>query len=304
MTIPIHTQLSKQEPRGSQISSPSEQMQIGKRALSQKLRDFAVRAAPSGLYGLVGRGIDFACAIPLLGINASIRLIRSLPSKSRSQENRQEQLFRFKSTNLQHTFCIRRGTSDTIEAFYTIIRQAYGKYLPSQPPQFILDAGANIGTTSAWLLSLFPDSRIVAVEPDSSNFALLQMNCAPFESRVSLVQAAVWPTPANFSLRIGYDHNAIRVDESADGICPGVTVPMLMEQFGFPRIDFFKCDIEGAERELFSVDSDQWLRQTRFIVVETHGSDCLDAVLEATSRHGFTYQRFRDLRIFARPDSR
>ena len=279
-------------------------MQIGKRALSQELRDFAVRTAPPSLYGLIGRGIDFACAIPLLGINASIQLIRSLPSKSRSQGNRQEQLFRFKSANLQHTFCIRRGTSDTIEAFYTVVRQAYGKYLPSQTPEFILDAGANIGTTSAWFLSRFPDSRIVAVEPDSSNFALLQMNCAPFESRVSLVQAAVWPTPANFSLRVGCDHNAVRVDESADGRCPGVTVPMLMEQFGFPRIDFFKCDIEGAERELFSVDSDRWLRQTRFIVVETHGSDCLDAVLEATSKHGFTYRRFRDLRIFARPDSR
>src|ERR1700684_4028351 len=149
MTIPIHTQLSKRDPRGSQIPLPPEQMQIGKRAVSQKLRDFAIRAAPSGLYGVVGRGIDFACAIPLMGINASIELIRSLPSKSRSREKRQEQLFRFKSANLQHTFCIRRGTSDAIETFYTIVRQAYGKYLPSQAPQFILDAGANIGTTSA-----------------------------------------------------------------------------------------------------------------------------------------------------------
>jgi FkbM family methyltransferase len=278
-------------------------MQIGKGALSQGIRDFAFRAAPPGLYGLVGRGIDFAYAIPLLGLRTSIQLIRSLPSKSRSQEIRQEQLLCFKSANLQHKFYIRRGTSDVIETFYTIVRQAYGEYLPSKPPQFILDAGSNIGTTSAWFLSQFPDSILVAVEPDSSNFSLLQKNCAPFGSRVSLVQGAIWPKPANFSLRKGSDHNAVQVLESLDGGRPGVTISALMQRFGFPRIDLFKCDIEGAERELFSVDSDQWLGQTRFIVVETHGSDCLDAVLDATSRHGFTYQRFRDLRIFNRPDS-
>jgi FkbM family methyltransferase len=205
--------------------------------------------------------------------------------------------------NLQHTFCIRQGTSDVIETFYTIVRQTYGKYLPSQAPDFILDAGANIGTTSAWFLSHFPESRLVAVEPELSNFALLQKNCAPFENRVSLVRAAIWPTLANLSLRLNSDHNAVQVAESPDGSCPGVTVPMLMRQFGLPRLDVFKCDIEGSEKELFSIDSDEWLRQTRFIVVETHGSDCLDAVLEATSRHGFTCRRFRDLRIFARPES-
>jgi FkbM family methyltransferase len=278
-------------------------MQIAKRSLSQGIRDLAIKAVPSGLYGLVGRGIDFACALPLLGIRTTIKLICSLPPKSKSQETREEQLLCFRSANLQHTFCIRQGTSDSIEAFYTIVRQTYGRYLPSEPPQFILDAGANIGTTAAWFLSRFPASKLVAVEPDSSNFALLQRNCDPFESRVSLVRAALWPTPANFSLRKGCDYNAIQVAESPDGECPGVTISMLMRQFGFPRIDLFKCDIEGAERELFSAGSDQWLPQTRFIAVETHGADCLDAVLEATSRHGFYYQRFRDLRIFARPDS-
>jgi FkbM family methyltransferase len=255
---------------------------------------------PAGLYGLIGHGIDFSSAVPLLGFKTSLQLLRSLPIKSKSQAVRQEELLCFKSANLKYTFCIRKGTSDAIEAFYTIIRQTYGKYLPSRSPHFILDAGANIGTTSAWFLSLYPNSRLVAVEPDGANFALLQRNCGPFENRASLVQAAIWPTPAHFSLKNECDHNAIQVAESPDGGCLGVTVPMLMRQFSFPRIDFFKCDIEGSERELFSIDSDQWLRQTKFIAVETHGNDCLDAVLEATARHGFTYHRFRDLRLFSR----
>jgi FkbM family methyltransferase len=230
--------------------------------------------------------------------------MRCLPNGSRSEEKLREELFCFKSSNLQSTFWIRQGTSDAIEAFYTIVRQSYGKHLPSEPPQFILDAGANIGTTSVWFLSRYPNARLVAVEPDSSNFELLQKNCASFDHRASLVQAAVWPTPANFSLKRNGDHNAIQVAKSHNGGCPGVTVPMLLKRFGFPRLDVFKCDIEGAELELFSVGSDEWMRHTRFIVIETHGDACLDAVLEATTRHGFTYQRYRDLRMFARPEAR
>lgn len=278
-------------------------MRIENRSLSQTIRESAIKLVPAGLYGWIGHGIDFACAVPLLGLTTSAQLIRSLPPRSRGGETRQEELLTFKSGNLEHAFCIRRGTSDVIEAFYSIVRQAYGKYLPSQPPEFILDAGANIGTTSAWFLSQFPSARLVAVEPEPSNFALLQRNCAPFENRVSLVQAALWPTPASFALRAETDHNAVQVAESQDGECPGVTVPMLMQRFGLPRIDLFKCDIEGAEQQLFSVDSDEWLRRTRFIVVETHGRECLDAVMGATSRHGFIYRQFRDLRIFTRPES-
>jgi FkbM family methyltransferase len=277
-------------------------MKLGSRSLSQTIREFAIKAVPDGVYGRIGRGIDFLCAVPLLGPVTSIRLIRSLPRKSSAEQTTHESLLTFKARNLQHSFSVRRGTSDVIEAFYSIVRQAYGKYLPTQPPAFILDAGANIGTTSAWFLSHFPNSRLVAVEPESSNFALLQKNCAPFGNRARLVQAAIWPAPGNFSIRRASDHNAIQVTESPDGECPGLTIPMVMEQFGLPRLDLFKCDIEGAERELFSAGSDQWLRNTRFIVVETHGDDCLDAVLEATSRHGFTYRRFRDLRVFARPN--
>ena len=273
-----------------------------KRSLSQAIREFAIKVAPLGLYGLVGRVIDFACAVPLLGFRTSIQLMRCLPDRSTSGKRRKEELFCFKASNLQHAFCIRRGTSDAIEAFYTIFRQSYGKHLPTQQPQFILDAGANIGTTAAYFLSRFTNAKLVAVEPDPSNFALLQKNCDQFEHRASLVQAALWPTPANFSLRRNGDHNAIQVDESLGGECRGVTVQDLMHQFGFPRLDLFKCDIEGAELELFSMGADEWLRHTRFIAVETHGDDRLDAVLKATLRHGFTYRRFRDLRIFSRPE--
>src|SRR5262245_52007081 len=41
---------------------------------------------------------------------------------------------------------------------------------------FILDAGANIGASVCWFAISFPESHIVAFEPDAPNFDLLRRN--------------------------------------------------------------------------------------------------------------------------------
>src|SRR5258706_3177797 len=46
----------------------------------------------------------------------------------------------------------------------------------------ILDLGANIGLASLYFASLFPASKILAVEPDAANCNLLERNCAPLVS--------------------------------------------------------------------------------------------------------------------------
>jgi FkbM family methyltransferase len=148
----------------------------------------------------------------------------------------------------------------------------------------------------------YPDSRIIAVEPDSENFDSLLKNCTPYGQRFIPVKAAVWPRTAQLSLQSDKAKDAIQVLDTGNGDCLGMTVPELMDKFSFPRLDIFKCDIEGAELDLFSFDSDQWLSRTGFLVVEVHGPECLDAVLNATSRHGFTHCSYRNLHIFARPD--
>src|SRR5262249_12200769 len=40
----------------------------------------------------------------------------------------------------------------------------------------IVDCGANIGLTALYLASAYPNARILCVEPDPANFALLQRN--------------------------------------------------------------------------------------------------------------------------------
>src|SRR5690554_2347811 len=44
----------------------------------------------------------------------------------------------------------------------------------------VIDAGANIGLTSAYIKNEFPNAKIVCIEPDNDNFELLSYNLKTF----------------------------------------------------------------------------------------------------------------------------
>ena len=74
----------------------------------------------------------------------------------------------------------------------------------------------------------------------------------------------------------------------------GVSLPMLLDRYG--RIDnniiIFKCNIEGADREVFGVSPERWMDRIGMIIVDTHGPDAERIVLESASRNGFSCARY------------
>jgi FkbM family methyltransferase len=56
----------------------------------------------------------------------------------------------------------------------------------------VIDCGANVGYSSAYFLSRFPECNIICVEPDPSNFRSLEENMAPYKDRVKLINSGVW----------------------------------------------------------------------------------------------------------------
>src|ERR1700676_1341600 len=47
-------------------------------------------------------------------------------------------------------------------------------------PRGVVAAGANIGLSSVFYAKKFPNARIIAIEPESSNYEMLQKNTAPY----------------------------------------------------------------------------------------------------------------------------
>ena len=69
-----------------------------------------------------------------------------------------------------------RTKSSDINTFYQVIFNLDYDIPVSQEPNVILDLGANIGLASVYFLNKYPQSAVIAVEPEESNFNMLQLN--------------------------------------------------------------------------------------------------------------------------------
>lgn len=171
----------------------------------------------------------------------------------------------------------RHGTSD-FEAYRQVfMRDAYSHVASLPNVRLVIDGGANVGYASAFFLSSFPDARVIAVEPDRSNFRMLERNLRPYGDRARLVRGAIWPRDMGLVLsetryRDGREW-ACQVREPISGERPqfrGFTIDSLRALAGYERVSLLKLDIEGAEAELFSGDVHSWLVHVDAIAIELH----------------------------------
>jgi len=188
---------------------------------------------------------------------------------------------------------LRPNTSD-INVFEQIFIDEEYRCSIDTEPAIIIDAGANIGLASIYYSLAFPKAKIIAFEPEFSNFALLQENVKHYPNIVC-ENAGLWNK--NTWLKIhnpGGQKHSFTVEESSDpqGI-KAVTVDEVMAQHNLPFIDILKVDIEGAEKEMFSAHPD-WIRKVGMIVIELHDKErvgCNRAFYTATD--SFVKEEFR-----------
>jgi FkbM family methyltransferase len=153
-------------------------------------------------------------------------------------------------------------------------------------PRFAIDAGANIGAASLYLLRRYPSLRVIAVEPDPDTFAICSENLAQFGDRARLVQGAVWGSRCELSfVRSDVEWNSHVAGDAGAGSgpeqpgsrtvqVPAYDIPSLLEMAGADGVDLLKIDVEGSEANVFSVQPDRWLPKVRNIIIELHGEPC------------------------------
>ena len=153
-------------------------------------------------------------------------------------------------------------------------------------PEVIVDAGAHIGLVSVLLANRYPEAKIISVEPEPSNFALLSENIAPYPN-ITPLPRALWFEKDKLDVSNPDDETwCYRVEASEDGTVDTITVEGIMEEFGLASIDLFKIDIEGAEKEVLE-HADGWIDKVGALAVELHESlvpGCTRTFYEATKR--------------------
>src|SRR5439155_19809328 len=141
---------------------------------------------------------------------------------------------------------------------------------PSATPRpLIIDGGANIGLATLFFKRAYPQSRVIAFEPDPVLFAFLKQNIASLQMQnVEAINAALWNSDTSLSFiseRGASGHIATFMDTGDSVPVPAVRLKSWLHE----KIDFLKLDIEGAEYEVFE-DCREELRDVQNLFVEYH----------------------------------
>ncbi len=137
----------------------------------------------------------------------------------------------------------------------------------------VIDAGANIGASPVYFGSAIRGARVIAIEPDAGNFDLLTKNVDGLD--VVSLRAAVASSSGQARVADpGTGHWGYRAERaSAEGEGPEVACVSINDLYVqhldgcFPFV--VKIDIEGAEREVFSANT-EWVARTPVLIIELH----------------------------------
>ncbi|MHB8539105.1 MAG: FkbM family methyltransferase [Candidatus Dormibacteria bacterium] len=172
---------------------------------------------------------------------------------------------------ISHPVHLRLRTSD-VSLFDEIIVNAEYAWESFPSPRVIVDAGANAGLTSVFYANRYRGAKIIAVEPEPSNFALLKKNVTPYPNIIA-VQAALWKENIMLSIhdpgRGKWGFQTRNERESNNVRVRGLTLDRLMDEYDCSYIDILKIDIEGSEKELFENPA-PWVDKVGMIVIELH----------------------------------
>jgi FkbM family methyltransferase len=192
-------------------------------------------------------------------------------------------------------FHLRLGTTDWPVLEELWVNKGYDCVFnePIGPVRNIVDLGANIGMSIRLWQAHFPDANIVAVEPAAGNLNICRLNARAGnvpDGKLQLVHACAVGTPRTVYLddRRGEWSTTMRDQPVGDGAesIQGLTTESLCDRLGAGvEIDLLKCDVEGAEREIFA-DCRSWIHRVRNILIELHDPYTKDQFMADLKNNG------------------
>jgi FkbM family methyltransferase len=137
----------------------------------------------------------------------------------------------------------------------------------------VLDLGANIGVTTLFFASRFPEADFACVEPFPGNRVVLQAAIELNHIRATVFEGAVGADAGEADLIVDgspdlFSLTPAKVSTRKLGVRL-FSVPELLAALGWDDIDLLKIDIEGYEKTLFRRNN-AWLNRVRWIIGEAH----------------------------------
>jgi FkbM family methyltransferase len=187
---------------------------------------------------------------------------------------------RIRSAYARYPLAWRPGTSDLWMFRQIFAEREYSCLDDLKTASLIVDCGANVGYRSAYFLTRFPEARVVAIEPDAGNFAILKENLAPYGDRVTLKHTGIWSHSCGLVLvdePRSFQECSRQVREAREGETPlfhATDIGTVLLESGADRISILKIDVEKSEKEVFARHFETWLDRVDNLVIELHDDEC------------------------------
>jgi FkbM family methyltransferase len=189
---------------------------------------------------------------------------------------------------------VRPGTTDAGVLWSTFVGM---HHLP--PPEIdprtirvVWDLGANVGLTMAHYAVRYPLAQVFGVELDPTTAVAARQNLQPWQARCKVIRGAVWREDGEveYEFESGKEEAARVVAASGPSQhrAPALSLNSLFAEF--PRIDFVKFDIEGAEQAVLR-DGQAWAGRVRSLKVEVHAPYTVEECIHDLELLGFKARR-------------
>lgn len=165
-----------------------------------------------------------------------------------------------------------------------------------------IDLGAYSGLTSiVFREQCGAAGRVVAVDADPANIRAIKKNFELYASKtdrqVDLLEGAVWSHDDGIHFSAEGNLGSSATDCVGDRLGAATLVPSfklstIAHRYALTRIDFIKCDIEGAESVIFE-DGPFFARFRPRIIVEAHrlnGTFTTEKVQSDLAAHGYKFE--------------
>jgi FkbM family methyltransferase len=173
---------------------------------------------------------------------------------------------------------LRNNTTD-VPTYKEVIERHEYSFITKYEPEYIIDAGANIGMAAIYFANKYKKAKIIAVEPESGNYDILKKNVENY-TNITAIKAALWNTSGEiflFDTGLGNDGFMTEINQAVlktsvkniKETIKTITIDKIINDFHISSIDILKIDIEGGEKEVFE-SCKGWINKTKCVIVELH----------------------------------
>lgn len=177
------------------------------------------------------------------------------------------------------------------------------KYSWVKEAKVIIDAGACVGMFSRMMKELNSNSQIIAIEPETNNFNILQENLK--YSNTACKKNGLWNKKCSLVVEPSktgeWGFTVRKTEKNEEGDVDAIGIENILNEFNLKCIDILKVDIEGAEVEVFDETASNWLSKVKMCIVEFHERkrpNSSKRIIDLFEKHGFKYEVYEENYIF------